>query len=65
MEPEPMIITRWLTCHTVGCGNAEVTLMGVFPEDVDALFCGVCSQPITDVATEPPKPITEMPTWEL
>ncbi len=65
MEPEPVLITRWLTCHTEGCGNAGITLEGVIPEDVNTLICGVCAQRITDVATEPPEPVTEMPTWEL
>lgn len=51
------------TCHTTNCGNAEITLE--VPDDVDSVLCGVCSQPITDVATEPPEPIKEMPPWEL
>lgn len=61
MEPEP--ITRWLTCHTPGCGNSEIAIKAQYPEDVDILFCGVCSAEITDVATTPPEPVTEMPTW--
>ena len=62
---DPTIITRWLTCHVSGCGNSEIPIRMKYPEDVDALICGVCSQPITDVAEGPPEEVTEMPKWEL
>lgn len=61
----PTIITRWLTCHSSGCTNSEVPIRMRYPEDVGVLICGVCSQPITDVAEGPPEEVTEMPTWEL
>lgn len=53
----------WATCHTPGCGNAGI------PIDVDTeietedggtitvgVQCGVCGQPITDVADDHPDP---------
>lgn len=46
-----------VTCHTEGCGNEGIALdlELTYTDDegttqtVDSVFCGVCSQPITDV----------------
>lgn len=59
------MLTRWLTCHTDGCSNAEQPIEMTYPADVSAHVCGVCSTPINDVAEQPPEPVTEMPTWDL
>jgi hypothetical protein len=45
------------TCHTLGCLNAEIPieLQLTYTDDfgveqvVDAVTCGVCGQPITDI----------------
>jgi hypothetical protein len=44
------------TCHTSGCGNAEVPIdVGDLTYEMDgetytsSVQCGVCGQPITDV----------------
>ncbi len=50
-----------VTCHTAGCTNADVPLDAVvtWKDDdgvehvVDEIICGVCGQPITDVANPP------------
>lgn len=47
-----------VTCHTEGCLNAEIPIdLDLTWEDdegethnVDAVVCGVCGQPITDIA---------------
>lgn len=36
-----------LTCHTPGCGNADIPIQ--LDVDADAYACGVCGEPITDV----------------
>jgi len=49
-----------LTCHTEGCSSAgkpvdyDLDLVDAFGESyrVDAVVCGACSQPITDI--DPP-----------
>jgi hypothetical protein len=43
-----------VTCHTVGCENAEITLLITAPTESPYIVCGVCSIEITDVvlATE-------------
>ena len=60
---EPDETNVWGTCHTVDCVNYEIA---IFIEALyGELWCGGCDQPITDVAKQPPEPVTEMPTWEL
>lgn len=49
-EENPTLVTRVLTCHTEGCGNADEGISVDVPEDVGAYSCGVCGQPITDIA---------------
>ena len=43
-----------VTCHTVGCENAEITLLITAPTESPYIVCGVCGIEITDVvlATE-------------
>lgn len=49
-----------VTCHTPGCPNADQTidLDLTFTDEngesqrVDSVICGVCDQPITDIAGE-------------
>lgn len=48
-ETEPTMVTRHLTCHTEGCGNAGESIALDVPDTVAAYVCGVCGQPITDV----------------
>lgn len=45
-----------VTCHTPGCGNADIGLeMDLDPEmdgvtfHIDRVICGVCGQPIEDI----------------
>jgi hypothetical protein len=51
-----------VTCHTDGCANSdiriEMTLTYVDPETeetkpVDAVYCGECKEPITDIEGAP------------
>lgn len=48
-----------VTCHTPGCGNAEQPIDLTFPDVdghplvLDAVLCGPCGQPITDVVDDP------------
>jgi len=45
------------TCHTAGCVNADVAVVVDLdvvdpdgnPTRVDAIYCGGCGQPITDI----------------
>lgn len=37
----------FLTCHTVGCENCDITIE--LATDADQFMCGACSQMITDV----------------
>jgi hypothetical protein len=46
--PEP---NATLTCHTEGCENYDIGIPMALPTDWEACYCGVCGQPITDVAT--------------
>lgn len=48
---EPTMVTRTLTCHTEGCGNAGHPIELSVPDNVDAFACGVCGQQIEDVST--------------
>jgi hypothetical protein len=48
---EPVLVTRSVTCHTDGCGNAGIAIALSMTEDA-AVACGVCGQPITDVGSE-------------
>jgi hypothetical protein len=43
-----------VTCHTVGCENAEITILISAPTESPYIVCGVCGIEITDVvlATE-------------
>jgi hypothetical protein len=50
-ETETSVITYTLTCHTEGCGNADIPISLDMPEGCAAM-CGVCGQPITDVTPE-------------
>lgn len=63
-DVELVFVERWATCLTAGCENYGTSVRILVPEGGD-VGCGVCSQPITDVAEGPPEDITEMPTWEL
>lgn len=49
------------TCHTVGCFNAEIPIP--IPADAEAVVCGVCGHPITDLTDTPPELPTEVPSW--
>lgn len=49
------------TCHTNGCENQGIPIP--IPEDAGAVVCGVCGEPITDLATEPTALPTEVPSW--
>jgi hypothetical protein len=40
-----------VTCHTEGCGNAEVAIDISRLDDTIPVVCGPCGQPITDVST--------------
>jgi hypothetical protein len=47
-ETETPVLEYVLTCHTDGCGNADVPITLSMPEGCAAV-CGACSQPITDI----------------
>jgi len=38
-----------VTCHTVGCENADITLLISAPTNDPYIICGVCGIEITDV----------------
>jgi len=38
------------TCHTPDCANAGHTITVPTAPDIEAVICGVCGQPITDIA---------------
>lgn len=52
-DTEPEAPTRQVnvTCHTDGCGNAEISIPLVVADDGNepAVVCGVCSQQISDI----------------
>lgn len=48
-------------CHTEGCGNAGLGMR--VPVDAEAVVCGPCGQPISDLAKTPPELPTEVPSW--
>jgi hypothetical protein len=48
--PETRFASVTVTCHTEGCGNAEQPITFDIPEG-GAVACGVCGEPITDIAT--------------
>lgn len=41
---------RPVTCHTQGCGNAGKPVEVYVPDKDPQVICGVCGQPITDIA---------------
>jgi hypothetical protein len=41
-----------VTCHTVGCENAEITLLITAPTVEPYIVCGVCGIEITDVVEQ-------------
>lgn len=48
-----------VTCHTEGCGNAEIPIELALTADLDGevvaavvVHCGVCGQEITDIADD-------------
>lgn len=51
----------YATCHTEGCTNQGIPIK--VPDDIDTIVCGVCSQTITDVTTEPTALPEEIPPW--
>ena len=51
----------YATCRTPDCGNTATPIL--IPDDAGDVACGVCSQPITDLATTPPELSTEVPSW--
>ena len=48
-------------CHTEGCGNAGIGMQ--VPDDAEAVVCGPCGQPITDLTDTPLELPTEVPSW--
>lgn len=52
---EPTMVARVLTCHTDGCGNADAPIRLDVPDTVTSFVCGVCGQPIDDVADAAPE----------
>jgi len=44
----PMTVVT-ATCHTVGCGNADIPLAIVTPDPPGLIVCGPCGNPIEDV----------------
>lgn len=53
----------YATCHTPDCGNAEAPIP--VPADAGTVLCGVCSQPITDLAETTPNLPEELPPWDV
>lgn len=51
----------YATCHTETCVNAEHPIP--VPDDATQVGCGVCGNPITDVADAAPELPTEVPPW--
>lgn len=51
------------TCETPGCGNMAAPIP--IPAEAVTVICGVCGNPITDLTTTPPEPVTEVPEWLL
>lgn len=45
----PPTISGTATCHTDGCGNADIPLTIETPSAETPVDCGVCGQPITDL----------------
>lgn len=44
------------TCHTEGCGNADIPISMVYDDDfgpLSGVYCGPCGQEITDLAGLP------------
>lgn len=39
-----------VTCRTEGCGNGDIAIAVLAPIVDPSFMCGVCSQPITDIA---------------
>lgn len=46
MDDAPALVNATVTCHTLGCGNAEVAITLPVSEVV---VCGPCGELITDV----------------
>lgn len=51
------------TCHTPGCENQGTPIR--VPADAGTVVCGVCSQSIADVTTEPNPLPEELPSWDV
>lgn len=48
MDDDPMFVMFTVTCHTAGCGNADVPIDVLAPDvDTPLVVCGVCGYPIT------------------
>lgn len=45
-EPEPVLVSKTVTCRVAGCANADIPITVMC---VDVVMCGVCAQEITDV----------------
>ena len=61
-ENELVFVDRWATCLTTECGNYGTSIHVLAPEGGD-VGCGVCGQPITDIADIKPEEGTVLPTW--
>jgi hypothetical protein len=50
-DAEPVYVETTATCHTAGCGNADIPIPVYVVEGAPAnVTCGVCGNPITDLA---------------
>lgn len=50
-------------CHTPSCSNQGIPIE--VPADTEAVVCGVCDQPVTDVTTTSPTLPEDLPPWDL